>query len=57
MGAVTRNRDIRQRRVRRQKRRRSRQRELSRALQRGRTHADRVRIAEELREKWKIAGA
>lgn len=57
MGAVTRNRDIRQRRGRQQKRRRRRLRELTRALQRGRSHVDRVRIAEELREKWKSAGA
>jgi len=51
MGAVTRNKDIRQRRTRRAKRRKLALRALRQALQKGRTHQDRVRIAEELRQK------
>ncbi len=51
MGAVTRNQEIRQRRTRRAKRRKLRLRALRQALQKGRTHQDRVRIAQELREK------
>jgi len=51
MGAVTRNREIRQRRTRRAKRRKLALRALRQALQKGRTHQDRVRIAQELREK------
>jgi Na+/phosphate symporter len=52
VGAVTRQKEIRQRRTRQRKRRHRRLRELARALQKGRTHVDRVRIAEERREKW-----
>jgi hypothetical protein len=52
VGAVTRKKEIRQRRTRRRKRRRAQLRELARALQKGRAHSDRVRIAEEVREKW-----
>jgi hypothetical protein len=51
MGAVTRNKEIRQRRQRRQKRRKTQLRELKQALQKARTHPDRVRLAQELREK------
>jgi len=51
MGAVTRNKEIRQRRTRKAKRRKQRLRALRQALQKGRTHQDRVRIAQELREK------
>ena len=51
MGAVTRNKEIRQRRTRKAKRRKLRLRGLRQALQKGRTHQDRVRIAQELREK------
>ena len=51
MGAVTRNKEIRQRRTRKAKRRKLRLRALRQALQKGRTHPDRVRIAQELREK------
>jgi hypothetical protein len=57
VGAVTRNRDIRQHRTRQKKRRKRRLQELRQALQKGRTHQDRQRIAEELREKWKSAAA
>lgn len=56
MGAVTRNREIRQRRKRREKRVKTRLRELKHALQRGRTHQDRVRLAQELREKLAASG-
>jgi hypothetical protein len=52
---VTRNKEIRQRRTRRAKRRKRRMRQLRQALQKGRTHQERVRIAEELREKSKSA--
>ena len=51
MGAVTRKKEIRRRRTRRAKRRKRRVRELVRALAKGRTHPDRVRIAQEFREK------
>ncbi len=57
MGAVTRNKEIRRRRKRSEKRRKLRARELKHALQRGRTHQDRVRIAQELREKLRPSGA
>ncbi|HSD10530.1 MAG TPA: hypothetical protein VLF14_06085 [Candidatus Binatia bacterium] len=51
MGAVTRKKEIRQRRTRQAKRRKARLRELKLAVQRGRTHQDRVRIARELRDR------
>ena len=51
VGAVTRQKEIRQRRTRQAKRRKTRLRELRQALQRGRTHQDRVRIAQERRNK------
>ena len=57
MGAVTRNKEIRQRRTRQAKRRKRRLRELRQALQKGRTRQDRVRIARDLREKSKSAAA
>jgi hypothetical protein len=57
VGAVTRNKEIRQRRTRRAKRRKRQLQQLRQALQKGRTHPDRVRIAQELREKSKSASA
>jgi hypothetical protein len=57
VGAVTRNRDIRQQRTRQRKRRKRRLQELRKALQKGRTHQDRKRIADELRVKWKSEAA
>jgi hypothetical protein len=55
VGAVTRKKEIRQRRTRRAKRRKELLRALRQALQKGRTHADRLRIAQELRERAKSA--
>jgi len=50
LGAVTRNREIRQRRTRQKKRRKRLKKALVQALQKGRTRADRVRLAQEFRE-------
>ena len=47
MGAVTHAREIRQRWTRRSKRRKQKTRELKKLLQRGRTHPDRVKIAQD----------
>jgi hypothetical protein len=47
---VTRNKEIRQRRTRRKKRRRQLQKKLRQAVAKGRTRADRVRLAQEFRE-------
>jgi len=57
VGAVTRKREIRRHRKRREKRVKIRLRELKQALQRGRTHQDRVRIAHELRGKLATSSA
>ena len=50
MGAVTRNKEIRQRRTRQKKRRKRLKKALLQALHKGRTHADRLRLAQEFRE-------
>ena len=50
MGAVTRNKEIRQRRTRQKKRRKKLQKQLRQAIQKGRTHPDRVRLAQEFRD-------
>jgi len=50
VGAVTRNREIRQRRTRQKKRRKRLKKALVQAVSKGRTHADRVRLAQEFRE-------
>jgi hypothetical protein len=55
MGAGLRRSEIRQRRTRRAKRRRQKLRELRKAIQRGRTHADRVRLAQEMAQKQRSA--
>jgi Na+/phosphate symporter len=57
VGAVTRKKEIRQRRRRQAKRRRERLRELRQVLQKGRTHQDRVRIAGEFRDRLATPGA
>lgn len=51
MGAITHAQDIRQRRTRRSKLKKQRERELKKLLQRGRTHQDRVKIAQDFRAK------
>ncbi|MGH7823136.1 MAG: hypothetical protein ACREQ9_25535 [Candidatus Binatia bacterium] len=51
MAGGIRGQEIRRRRERRRKRRRQRLRELQQALQKGRTRPDRVRIAQEHRQK------
>lgn len=55
MGAVTRKLDIRRRRERRQKRKKKQKKALLRALERGRTHPDRVKIAQDFYEKARSA--
>ena len=56
MGAVTRQKEIRQRRTRRAKRKRLKLRALKQALAKGRTHQERLRLAQEFRDKATAVG-